>query len=75
MLAEFAGLLIAAAVVTGILRGAARGAGRISAAEGLLYLVLLGAALWLLVGISTGAERRTDPGPDDCGLRSAYLLC
>ena len=75
MLAEVAWLLITVAVVTGILRGAARRPGRISAAEGMLYVVLLIVAIWLLMGIITSANRTNDPSEDDYGVLTRYLLC
>ena len=74
MVAEVAGLLITVAVVTGILRGAARGAGRISAAEGMLYMVLLVVVLWLLMGIITSANRTNQPSEDDYGVLTEYVL-
>ena len=74
MSAEVAGLLIAVAVVTGLVRGAVRRPGRISAAEGLLYVVLLIVALWLLMGILTSANRTKDPSGDDYGVLAGHLL-
>jgi hypothetical protein len=75
MLAEVAGLLITVAVGTGVLRGAARGGGRVSAAEAVVYVVLLVLVMWLLMGIITSANRTNDPSEDDYGVRTGYLLC
>jgi hypothetical protein len=65
MLAEVAGLLLAAAVVTGMLHGVVRGSRRLSVAEGMVYVVLLIVAIWLLMGIIRSANRTNEPSEDE----------